>query len=79
MPAKRSIGWGIGAGICFSVAGWLAILANKSLSDFATHCFLWLGLNPREEGLWCVLLFFSFTSITGFLVGMGLYYWSRRA
>ena len=79
MTFKRSVWWGIAGAACVSIAGWLALTASKSLSDAFTDLFLWLGLNPREEGLWCVLLFFAFTSITGFLVGFGVHFRSRRA
>ena len=72
MTFKRSVGWGyFGAG-AFTLAAWFVVVSSQALSDASTHFFLSMGLNPREQGLFCLLLFIAFTSLVGFLAGRGL-------
>ena len=79
MAFNRSVWWGLGGAVGVTFAGWLALSASKALTDVSTSIFLSLGLNPREEGLWCVLLFLSFNSVVGFLIGRGVHLRSPSA
>ena len=79
MTFKRSIWWGLAGALGVNLASWLAVGLSKSLTDVSTTIFLSIGLNPREEGLWCVLLFLCFTSIGGFLIGRGVCLRTPRA
>ena len=72
MTFKRSVWWGFGGAVAVTIIGWFALGWSTWLGDASTHFFLSIGLNPREEGLWCVLLFVVFTSIVGFLAGRGV-------
>jgi hypothetical protein len=72
MTFKRSFWWGLGGAIVVSIIGWLILGWSTWLSNASTQFFLWIGLNPREQGLWCVLFFVAFTSVVGFLTGRGL-------
>ena len=72
MSFKRSVWWGIGGAAVLTVAAWIIVGASRALTDAWTHFFLSIGLNPREQGLLCVLLFVAFTSFVGFVVGRGL-------
>ena len=72
MTFKRSIWWGIAGGVALSVLEFTLVSANKWLTDTETRFLLWLGLNPREQGLWCLLLEIGVTFVIGFLVGRGL-------
>jgi hypothetical protein len=72
MTFKRSVWWGFGGAAVLTVAAWFIVGTSRALTDASTHFFLAIGLNPREQGLWCVLLFVAFTSLVGFIVGRGL-------
>jgi len=72
MGFKRSVWWGLGGAVVVSVAGYFVLYWSSALSDASTHLFLSLGLNPREQGLLCMLLFVGFTSVIGFIAGRGV-------
>ena len=72
MTFKRSVWWGVGGAVAVTLATWFILGASQVLRDASTHLFLSVGLNPREQGLWCVLLFVATTSIVGFVAGRGL-------
>lgn len=72
MTFKRSISWGVAGAIVVPVLAWFVVGASQALTDASTHLFLSIGLNPREQGLWCVLLFIAVTAVFGFVVGRGL-------
>ena len=72
MIFKRSSLWGLGGAVCVTLLGFLLLNASKPLGDVTTHFFLLIGLNPREQGVWCLLLFVAFTSVIGFLAGRGV-------
>jgi hypothetical protein len=72
MTFKRSVWWGFGGAIAVTLAAWFIVGASQALTDTSTHFFLSVGLNPREQGVWCVLLFIAVTSIVGFVAGRGL-------
>ena len=68
---KRSAWWGFGGAGALTLAVWFIVGASPALTDASTRLFLSIGLNPREEGLFCVLLFLAFTSLVGFIAGRG--------
>jgi len=72
MTFKRSVWWGFGGAAAVTLAAWFIVGASQALSDASTHLFLTIGLNPREQGLLCVLFFVVFTSLVGFVAGRGL-------
>ena len=72
MTFKRSVWWGVGGAAAVTMAAWFVVVASQALTDASTHLFLSIGLNPREQGLFCVLLFVAFTSLVGFVAGRGL-------
>jgi hypothetical protein len=72
MTFKRSVWWGIGGAAVLTIAAWFIVGASRALTVASTHFFLAIGLNPREQGLWCILVFVAFTSLVGFIVGRGL-------
>ena len=72
MTFKRSVWWGFGGAGGVTLAAWFIVGASQALTDALTHLFLSIGLNPREQGLFCVLLFVTFTSLVGFVAGRGL-------
>ena len=79
MTFKRSVWWGFGGATAVSLIAWFVFGASDSLIDASTHLFLSLGLNPREQGFLCVLLFVVFTSVVGFIAGRGLQFRRPRA
>lgn len=72
MMFKRSVWWGFGGAAVLSVAAWFIVGTSRALTDASTQFFLAIGLNPREQGLWCVLIFVAINSLVGFIAGRGL-------
>ncbi|MCE9518807.1 MAG: hypothetical protein K8R87_04490 [Verrucomicrobia bacterium] len=72
MTFKRSLWWGLSGAIVVPICGWLVLGWSTWLSNASTRFFLWIGLNPREQGLWCVLLSVTLTSVVGFLTARGV-------
>ena len=72
MAFKRSIWWGLIGGVALSVLAFALLASSKRLSEIDSSFLLWLGLNPREQGLWCFLLEAGVTFAVGFIAGRGL-------
>lgn len=68
MSFNRSFSLGFGGAAVLSIASWLIMDTRQVLTGVSAHLFLSLGLNPREQGLWCELLFITLTSKVGFIV-----------
>lgn len=77
MDFKHSVWWGLAGAVGFSLISLLAIANSEGISSSLIEFFLSLGLNPREQAPWCILLFFGSTSIIGYVIGQGLSYFNR--
>jgi hypothetical protein len=72
MGFKRSAWWGLAGAVVVSAAYWFIAAASDALSNAETHFFVFIGLNPREQRLLCVVLSVAVTSVIGFVGGRGL-------
>jgi hypothetical protein len=78
MAFKCSFWWGVSGGLLASLVGFLAPFASKSLGEACTRVFVWLGLNPREQGALCLAVLLAVTFTIGFIAGRGLWILVRR-